>query len=260
MLGPRRNGTSPEYGTWIRFRAVVVFGVLTAMCLALSLLAFVSPWSLLALVPAAAFGWIFLVIAMARYRFSDAGGEYQARVHRLIQERVRGEAVLDIGCGNGHLAIAVAKDEPARLVTGLDYWGAAWGYSKGVCERNAELEGVSERVSFVQGSAASLPFEDAQFDCVVSCLTFHEVRELTDKTLALSEAMRVLRPGGTFVLLDPFSDAKVYPDQELIAQRIVESGGVVRSDELVSEGLDLPFPLAGKRLLKFARVVTGMKG
>ncbi len=178
MRGTRRIGTSPEYGTWIRFRAVVVFGVLTGVCLALSLLAFVSPWALVFLLPAGVFGWIFAIIVLARYRFSDAGGGYQARVHGLLQERVRGSDVLDIGCGNGHLAIQMALDDAGRQVTGLDFWGSAWEYSKGVCERNARLEGVGERVSFVQGSAAMLPFEDGRFDGVVSCLAFHEVRRV----------------------------------------------------------------------------------
>lgn len=250
---------SPHYGTWIRFRAVVIFGALTASCLVLSLFAFYTPWALVFLVPAAAFGWIFLVLSLARYRFADAGGRYQARIHELIESRSRGTKVLDIGCGNGHLAIQLAKESPGRTVTGVDFWGVAWGYSKDVCERNAAIEGVAGRVTFVQGSAASLPFDDAEFDCVVSCLTFHEVRDIADKTLAVVGALRVLKPGGTFVFLDLFSDPGPYPRQDLVAQRLDTAGAMVESDEYVSTLMPLPFPLGGKRLLKHARLIVGTK-
>lgn len=259
MATSPQTGAAPHYGTWIRFRAVVIFGALTAACLALALFAVFTVWALIFLVPAAAFGWIFLILALARHRFSDAGGRYQARIHQLIQSHARGSNILDIGCGNGHLAIQMAKDVHDRSVTGLDFWGAAWEYSQHVCQRNAELEGVGERVTFVHGSASALPFEDDAFDCVVSCLTFHEVRDIADKTLCLCEALRVLRPGGTFVLLDLFSDPGPYPRQELIEQRLETAGAAVHLDGHVSALLPLPFPLNGKRVLKHARLIVGEK-
>lgn len=251
--------TAPHYGTWIRSRAVAVFGALAGACFALTLLALATPWALLSLIPAAAFGWIFLILALARYRFSDAGGGYQARIHQLVQCRARGVDILDIGCGNGHLAIQLARDEAGRRVNGLDFWGSAWEYSHQVCERNAALEGVGDRVTFGQGSASSLPFPDAEFDCVVSCLTFHEVRDLSDKTAALTEALRVLRPGGTFAFLDLFSAPDAYPQQQLIAQRLEVAGAVDLSDSTVSTLLPLPFPLNGKKLLRHARLISGRK-
>ncbi|MGE3075037.1 MAG: class I SAM-dependent methyltransferase [Dehalococcoidia bacterium] len=247
---------SPHYGTWIRVRAIVVFASLTAAFLVLASMAFLTPWALLALVPAGAFGWILIVLLAARWRFSDSGGGYQARIHQLIVERASGVRILDIGCGNGHLAIELAKAAPGRSVIGLDYWGSAWEYSQQTCERNAEIEGVGEQVTFVRGSASALPFTDGEFDCVVSCLTFHEVRDLADKTEALTEALRVLAPGGTFVFFDLFSDRTPYPDQRLIGERLEQNGGKAVADVELSSLLRLPFPLQGKRLLKHARLIS----
>jgi precorrin-6B methylase 2 len=51
---------------------------------------------------------------------------------------------LDIGCGNGALTVKLAKKHPKAQVTGIDYWGKRWEYSKSMCERNAEIGGVSE--------------------------------------------------------------------------------------------------------------------
>ena len=82
---------------------------------------------------------------------------------------------LDIGCGNGALTIKLAQKYPAAQIIGIDYWGRSWEYSKHACERNAEIAGVSERVTFQKASAASLPFDDGYFDAAVSNFVFHMV-------------------------------------------------------------------------------------
>lgn len=240
-------------------RAIVIVALLTAAFSAIAVLALITPWALAALLPAAIFGWILHVLVLARYRFSDSGGQYQRRIHGLLTSRARGTTILDIGCGNGHLAIEIAKEDSNRQVTGLDYWGSAWEYSQQVCEQNAEIEGVASRTTFVPGSATDLPFPAGSFDCVVSCLTFHEVRDVADRTECLGEALRVLRPGGTFVFLDLFADRSHYPEPGLISQRLQQAGASQFTDVPLTSLLPLPYPLKGKRLLKYASVVTGIK-
>ena len=125
---------------------------------------------------------------------------------------------LDIGCGNGPLAVNLAKKYPNANVVGIDYWGGQWDYSKETCERNAQLEGVGARVSFQKASAVQLPFPDGYFDAVVSNLVFHEVSSARDKIGLIREALRVLKKGGTFSLQDLFLIKKIYGDtDELIA-------------------------------------------
>ncbi|MBI5949133.1 MAG: methyltransferase domain-containing protein [Chloroflexi bacterium] len=249
----------PQYGTWIRPKAIVAFGVLTTFSFALAMLSFWSRWALVFLVPAALFGWILMVIGLTSHRFSDRGGGYQHRIHRLLVERASGTTVLDIGCGNGALSIELAKVHADRHVTGLDFWGRDWQYSQAACDRNAEIEGVAERCSFVQGSASRLPFDDEQFDCVVSCLCFHEVRDVQDKTASVSEALRVLRRGGRFVFFDLFSDPKAFPNNDLLSGRVREKGGEIEEDRPCSELLVLPFPLKGKKVLGYARLISGAR-
>jgi len=54
-------------------------------------------------------------------------------------------------------------------------------------------------IGFVEGVAEQLPFEDGRFDRVVSLLSFHHFR---DSSRALSEAFRVLAPGGSLTVCD----------------------------------------------------------
>lgn len=249
----------PKYGTWIRSRPIVILSVLAAVFLALSALAAWHWLFLVFLVPAGVFLYILLIVGMSRWRFSPSGGNYQDRVHQLLVSRVAGERILDIGCGSGHLLAEIAKANPHASLVGLDYWGANWEYSREQCVANFRAEGLEGRAEFIRASAANLPPELGEFDTVVSCLTFHEVGDLEDKTVALRQALGTLRPGGTFAFIDLFGDPKAYPDQGLIDAAVAESGGAVLERAPLADLLPLPFPLNHKRVLGHAQLIAGEK-
>ena len=191
-----------EYGNWVSTKFIFVPGVLGLL---FGGLAFLCP--VLGVV-AGIFLLCSLYFAYARYLFSPRGGDMQVRIQGLVLEHMTGwdgkGKVLDIGCGNGPLTIQIAKRYPQAEAIGIDYWGKAWEYSKGVCDRNAEIEGVAERVAFERASAASLPFDEGAFDVVVSNLVFHEVRDVRDKRGLIKEALRAVRKGGWYVFQDLF--------------------------------------------------------
>lgn len=165
----------PIYGNGVSAKLIYIPAALTLAFLVLSIL-FVLP----ILIISALFFLPFVYFAYARYRFSPAGGNIQARIQALVLSYLEwdgeGKAV-DIGCGNAPLTIGIAKKYPKAKAVGIDNWGGAWEYSKGVCERNAEIEGVRERVTFKKASASALPLDDEAFDVAVSNLVFHEVRD-----------------------------------------------------------------------------------
>ncbi len=114
--------------------------------------------------------------------------------------------VLDVGTGLGRAAIEIAKRFPEARVVGVDTWTRKWrfwGMTKSGARRNAEIEGVSDRCAFVRADAATLPFETGEFELVVSSFAFHEVKA-PDRTALLEEVVRVLHPGGTFLIWDAF--------------------------------------------------------
>jgi len=248
-----------RYGSWIRVKRLAFFAAALVPSLALSAIGFARPLFLLALAPAAFFGYISLIVGMSYWRFDRCGGGWQDRIHRLLAERIVGQGrVLDIGCGSGHLAIMIAKGGRGRRLVGLDYWGRDWEYSLEQCRTNARLEGIGG-VEFVEGSASRLDFAGGSFDQVVSCLTFHEVAGPARKELCVAEALRVLKPGGRFVFLDLFDDRGFFPDADALSSALKEGGGTVEENRSLGEVLDLPFPLRGKRALGRARLIVGRK-
>ena len=114
---------------------------------------------------------------------------------RLVREVLEGgpSDVLDLGCGSGTLAIAIAAAPGDHRVTGIDGDPKILGI--------ARAKPGSEDVELVEGLANELPFEDASFDRVVTSLLLHHL-DPPVKRAALEEAHRVLRPGGRLHVAD----------------------------------------------------------
>lgn len=224
-----------------------------------------SPAALALLVPALGAGWVAFVMLRIRRQLSPQGGGWQRRIHELVVARLalssgsQGSA-LDIGCGDASLLVALLEHAPAVTATGIDFWGSNWDYAQSACE--SRLSGLGLRATFRRMNAARLEFPNESFDIVVSVMCFHEVKTPPGATirgplLALSEALRVLRPGGIFVLVDRFGAAADYGDPTDLAALLQPATGL-RRESLVA-ALSVPWPLNTKRALGPVEVLSGKK-
>jgi SAM-dependent methyltransferase len=204
---------SLQYGNWIRWKILLYLGLGALGCGLLGLFPFPLAGRLAA-EAASILLFASLLYPLTLYcMFAPWGGNLQEKVFLLIVrklgERLEGQ-VLDIGSGNGILALKLAQANPELRVIGLDNWGPDWTYSQSVCHQNAAIAGVQEQVVFIRGNAARLEFAPDTFDAVVSNLTFHEVRSVPNKRELVREALRVLKPGGRFVFVDYFFESRYY--------------------------------------------------
>lgn len=109
-------------------------------------------------------------------------------------------AVLDIATGTGDLAISLAKTGAKRIV-GLDL-------SEGmlaVGRKKIQEENLTGRIEMIQGDSEALPFEENSFDGITVAFG---VRNFENLEKGLSEILRVLKPGGIFVILETSVPAK----------------------------------------------------
>jgi ubiquinone/menaquinone biosynthesis C-methylase UbiE len=121
--------------------------------------------------------------------------EYDQRIVSLL-DLDGSHRVLDLGCGTGVLTRMIAN----RLDTAAG--GAAVGIDAAAgMIAVARKKRAAVNCIFQTMAAENLSFEDGAFDAVVSSLFFHHV-PLDLKAKALSEAWRVLRPGGQLVIAD----------------------------------------------------------
>ena len=129
---------------------------------------------------------------------------------------------LDVGCGSGALTIACAKRNPQGRMVGIDRWGVEYAsYSRKLCERNAQAEGV-DNAAFQKGDARHLDFPDETFDAVTSNYVYHNVMG-ADKRVLLLETLRVLKKGGVFALNDDMKP-RMYGDMEEFARELRDMG------------------------------------
>lgn len=128
----------------------------------------------------------------ACWRNSEIGAITEALERQLMLEligEVSGKSVLDVGCGDGDLALELSKR--GAQVTGID---AAEAMIK-AARRRAMDQG--EKVAFEVAAVQELPFQAEQFDIVVAMTILCFVE---DAAPVFKEIARVLRPDGKLVI------------------------------------------------------------
>jgi len=161
-------------------------------------------------------------VATSADAYERSMGRWSRRLAAAVLDALTlppGGAVLDAGCGTGALAEAIAARDPAARITGVD------ASEPFLAEARRRMPGAS----FRHGDVTALDLPDAAFDAALSLLVLQFV---PDRTAAVAEMARVVRPGGLvaaamwdftggFSFLRTFVDsiAAVEPDGEAFRAR-----------------------------------------
>lgn len=150
-----------------------------------------------------------------------AQGEDLAHIGALVR-RVPGAALLDLGCGGGHVAYAAAP-HAARVV--------AYDLSRemlAAVSAEAGRRGLGN-VEIRQGAAERLPFAEGAFDIAATRYSAHHWR---DVPAALAEMARVTKPGGLAVVVDLIAPEDPLLDTHLQAVELLRDPSHVRDYRL----------------------------
>lgn len=119
--------------------------------------------------------------------------KWRKKVLQLVA-KTNPEKILDIATGTGDLAILMAQTRAKRII-GLDI-------SAGMLEigvKKIEEKKLSQTIEMVLGDSENMPFEDHFFDAITVAFG---VRNFEHLEKGLAEILRVLKPGGIFVILE----------------------------------------------------------
>jgi demethylmenaquinone methyltransferase/2-methoxy-6-polyprenyl-1,4-benzoquinol methylase/phosphoethanolamine N-methyltransferase len=167
-----------------------------------------------------------------------------------------GERVLDVGCGPGSLTIPAArKAGRSGHAAGID----ASPEMIAVASRKARKQGLD--IDFRVAPVESLPFEDGQFDVVLSSLMLHHLPDDV-KAQGLAEILRVLKPGGRLIVIDLAGGHRLLsrfmglfghghhlpPDYSARLQEMMRAAGFTQVEEVKSKWRQMVFIRASKGL------------
>jgi len=113
----------------------------------------------------------------------------------IIKSGITAGHALEVGPGPGYLGLEWLKATEGTSLTGLDISPDMVE----VARRNARAYGVTDRATYVESRAQTLPFDDAHFDAVFTNGSLHEWE---DPVAVMNEIARVLKPGGRYFISD----------------------------------------------------------
>ncbi|MFD2566541.1 bifunctional demethylmenaquinone methyltransferase/2-methoxy-6-polyprenyl-1,4-benzoquinol methylase UbiE [Pseudotenacibaculum haliotis] len=124
---------------------------------------------------------------------------WRKKVVKIIS-RNNPKQILDIATGTGDLALMMSQLNPDRIV-GLDISAGMLEVGK----QKIAKANLSDQIKMIVGDSEDIPFEDNTFDAIT--VSFG-VRNFANLDKGLTEIRRVLKPGGTFVVLETSNPTK----------------------------------------------------
>ncbi|HJZ73028.1 MAG TPA: class I SAM-dependent methyltransferase [Vicinamibacterales bacterium] len=150
---------------------------------------------------------IILIASVCSGFYTSRRGKFIVWSKLLDSVPLRGdERVLDLGCGRGAVLLMAAERLHTGRAVGVDLWHRSdqSGNSPKATRRNADAEGVADRVDLYTADITKLPFANDCFDVVLSNVAIHNVKGAQQRDAAIDEALRVLRPNGRLMIADIF--------------------------------------------------------
>ena len=129
---------------------------------------------------------------------------WRKNVVKLVLER-KAKNVLDIATGTGDLAIMMAKKN-IDSITGLDISPGMLDIGK----KKVSAEGLDKKVDMIIGDSEKLPFKNDCFDAITVAFG---VRNFENLETGLAEIYRVLKPQGSFIVLETSQPSSMFVKQ-----------------------------------------------
>lgn len=190
----------------IVIRNLTIIGIL---CLATSIIGYyffnINLSTLKLLVGILFFVGVCLIVIAIIMILSSMVGKIKERERILDILSIKGhEYILDVGCGRGLYLIGAAKRLSNGKAVGIDIWQNEdlSGNKVENTLKNANAEGVIDKIQIKTSDMRNMPFENSSFDIILSCFAIHNIHDGLERKKALREIARILKPGAKLCIID----------------------------------------------------------
>jgi len=151
----------------------------------------------------------------------DKINKYSAQLYHFIANSIdlKEKNLLEVGCGRGGGLSYISRYLNPKNSIGVDLNQKAINF----CRRNY----ADQNITFLQGNAQQLKFEDNTFDVVINVESSHRYPQMNK---FLNEVFRVLKPGGYFL----FADFRLKKELEKLNEQFKESNLKVIKQEVIT--------------------------
>ena len=142
-----------------------------------------------------------VAIKLQRLVGSEAYKHQRERMIGLLGNIGSESVICDVGCGEGVLCRDLEASSPASVIVGIDSSQFVLDLARNQASRNST-------VSYIRADAGRLPFTNESLDVLIFANTLKYLGTEEAQRRTLDEHMRVLRPGGTLLVVDG-NDAEI---------------------------------------------------
>lgn len=153
--------------------------------------------------------------------------EWLPALDGVVEKLEAGIDVADVGCGHGHSTLLMAEAFPNSRFHGFDTHPASLDEAR----RNARAAGMSGRIGYSIARADEYPDHGYGLICF-----FDILHDLGDPLAAARHAAKVLAPGGTVLLVEPFAHDHVRDNLTPVAQLYYSASTMICTAHAISEG------------------------
>lgn len=126
--------------------------------------------------------------------------EWLPALDGVVDKMTRGAAIADVGCGHGVSTMLMAKAFPNSRFYGFDYHPG----SIDAARKNAQAEGLGDRVTFEVHTGKTYPAKNYDLVCFFDCL-----HDMGDPVGAMKHVRESIAPDGTCMLVEPFANDRL---------------------------------------------------
>lgn len=153
--------------------------------------------------------------------------EWLPALDGVVERLEAGITVADVGCGHGHSTLLMAEAFPNSRFHGFDTHAASLDEAR----QDAAAAGISDRIDYALAKANDYP--DGGYGLI--CF-FDILHDLGDPVAAARHAAKVLAPGGTVLLVEPFAHDHVKDNLSPVAQLYYSASTMICCAHAISEG------------------------